>query len=478
MKKTRPREYVDTPSPTTKRTRLILVSLVLLTIVGTFSLSKSVCAQKEKLTLDEAIKIALEKNYDVRAMRNSMLAQKQDIGIARSYLLPQIALEGRFTRTNNPPGVFMAKLNQERFSPADFAIDSLNHPDPVTDYQSTATVEQALFSGKALLGWSMAKKDFSAKEQEYARKKEETVLTVVRSYLQVATAREYLSVTKAGITDAAEHVRIAESRERNGVGLYSDVLRAKTAFTGAEQALVTAEKNLILARKALGLVLGSADPFDVADERVEFPLRNIEFYSTAAKSRRDVKAMELRYENAGSNVTLAASRYLPTLGMRAGYQLNDHKTVFGSEGESWWLMGILRWDLFDGAGREYEYSKARYKHLEAGEHLAGLKSMVLFRITEAYLGAEEAGKIRELARSALATAEEGKKLVKSRYANSLSPFVDLLDVQLSVDTTRAGLIAKENEYQLAIIRLNYESGTILETIGVKPAMGRGNYDER
>lgn len=449
----------------------VLHLIALVAIFAAHIHSGSARAEERRLALKEAVQIALEKNHHMRAMRNSMLAQKQDIGIARSLLLPQISIEERFVRTNNPPGVFMAKLNQERFGQADFAIDSLNQPRPVSDIQTTATIEQALFSGRGLMGWGMAKKDFAAKQHDYERKKEETALYVVRSYLQVGTAKAYLSVAKAGVDDAAEHLRIAQVRERNGLGLYSDVLRARTAMTEAEQKKVTAEKNLILAKRSLGLLLGSEEPFDIVEQQIEFPLYSIESYTGLVGKRRDIMAMELRYENAGNNVRLVQSRYLPTVGMRASYQMNDHRTVFGNEGESWWLMGVLKWDLFDGAGREYEYSKARYNQAEAKEHLSGLKKMASFAITEAYLATEEAGKIRDLSRSALATAEEGKKLVKSRYTNSLSPFVDLLDVQLTVDGARASLVARENDYQMAIMRLHYETGSILRTLGVEGLTG-------
>lgn len=471
--------FMDNPYTTMEKTSFhVLVLAAILAVVAMHALVGRVYAQEEKLTLKDAVQIALEKNYQMRAMRNSVLAQKQDIGVARSFLLPQISFEERFTRTNNPPGVFMSKLNQERFGQADFAIDSLNHPGPVTDIQTTATLDQAIFSGKALLGWGMAKKDFAAKQQEYARKKEETALNVVAAYLQVGTAKEYVSAAEAGLNDAAEHARIAQARERNGVGLYSDVLRARTAATEAEQKMVSARKNLTLAKRALGLLLGTSQSFDTAEQKMEFSLKDSDTYNSVAASRKDIKAMELRYENAGNNVRLAQSRYLPMLGMRASYQLNDHKTIIGNEGESWWLTGVLKWDLFDGAGREYEYSKARYKQAEAREQLAGLKSFVSFKITEAYLAAQEAGKIRDLAHAALATAEEGRKLVKSRYANSLSPLVDLLDVQLTVDAARAALVARENEYQMAVVALNYESGTILQMLGIEWPNSGETYEKR
>jgi outer membrane protein TolC len=150
--------------------------------------------------------------------------------------------------------------------------------------------------------------------------------------------------------------------------------------------------------------------------------------------------------------------------VRASYQWNDHNTALGTEGESWWLMGVLRWDLFDGAGREFERSKARYRQAETRERLEGMTRYISFKVNEAYLSAREAEKNAELSRAALATADEGRRLVRSRYENSLSPVVDLLDVQLTVDHARANVVAKENEYRLAVIRLAQEGGTIMEDL--------------
>jgi outer membrane protein TolC len=144
--------------------------------------------------------------------------------------------------------------------------------------------------------------------------------------------------------------------------------------------------------------------------------------------------------------------------------MNDRSRIMGAEGESWWLMASLKWELFDGMSREYEKSKARFRLAETEEQLQELKKIVSFRVLEAYLGVEEAQKNAELSKAALATAEEGQRLVKSRFNNSLAPLIDLLDVQVSLDGARANVVMKENQYQLAIARLAYESGTIGQDI--------------
>jgi outer membrane protein len=424
-------------------------------------------ANDTPITLSRALVIALEQNHEIRAMKNSLLARKADVGVARSYLLPQLSLEERFSRTNNPPGVFMSKLNQERFSQSDFSTSSLNDPGPVSDLQTLVSVDQPLFVGKAILGYGMARKEHEAGIEEYGRKKEEVVLQVVRGYLAVRTAAAFVKTAQAGITDAGEQLRIAEARYRNNLGLYSDVLRARTAGIEAEQRLVSARKNLSVAKNSLGMILGSADPYDIADEHIEFSLKVLDYYRNVAGSRKDVLAAEMRYENAKSGVRVAESGYLPTVGVRASYQLNDHNGLSNPEGESWWLMGVLKWDLFDGAGREYERSKAIHKQAEADEQLRGLRRLVSFKIEEAYLSAEEAAKNLELAKAALESAQEGRKLVKGRFENALSPLIDLLDAQLNLDHERANVIARENEYLSAIVRTAFESGTILKDLGVE-----------
>ncbi|MHB9097727.1 MAG: TolC family protein, partial [Syntrophales bacterium] len=236
---------------------------------------------------------------------------------------------------------------------------------------------------------------------------------------------------------------------------------AATAVAEAEQKRVSAGKNLRVAKRALGLMIGSTEAVEVTGETPALPLRDIEYLRTQSLARRDVKSLELRKENAQNSVKLAEAGYFPFLGVGGTYQLNDHNKPLGSEGDSWQVMAFLKWELFDGAKRKYEKTKAKYQVSEAEEYLEGMKKMVSFQVEEAWLTLEEAKRNWELAQKALNTAEEGRRLVKVRYEGSLSPIVDMLDTQVSFDHARANLVARENEYKLAIANLCYVSGTII-----------------
>jgi len=165
---------------------------------------------------------------------------------------------------------------------------------------------------------------------------------------------------------------------------------------------------------------------------------------------------------------------IPTLGVGSSYQLNDAEVPFGSDGESWQVFALFKWELYDGSKRSHEKQKAHYQIAETREQLARLMNGAAFQVFEAFLGVEEARKNSELAQSALATAEEGQRMVRIRYENSLSPLVDMLDAQVSLDQARTNKLMREKEQQLATLKLCFESGIIMQEMGIEPTIPENN----
>lgn len=431
-------------------------------------------AGERVLSLKEALSLAMTGNPQIRALGQSLLAERENIGIARSYLLPKIVAEERFMRTDNPAYAFSFKMNQQRFAGADLAgaPDTFNRPAPLSDFQSTLSLEQALFAPRAAIGVTMAKQELAARSGEFDRKQEEVALLVYKTFLGVQTARAYVQAAEAGLTDAQTHLSVAGLRYREGVGIYSDVLRAKVAASAASERSVSARKNLEVARRALGLMLGLTESIDALPEKREVLLRGIEQYSQAALLRKDLLAMEKRSGNSENLLKLADAGYLPVVGIGGALQANDHRRPLGSEGDSWQVMAFLRWELFDGARREHERSRAKHKIAEAQEYLSGMKKEIAFRVYEAYLGVGEARDGQDLARVSLEASEEGLRIVRVRYENALASMLELLDMQASLDAARAGLVARESSYLTAVADLWFQSGTLFSELGIEREEGR------
>ncbi|MFN3739680.1 MAG: TolC family protein [Thermodesulfovibrionales bacterium] len=424
-------------------------------------------AEERAYSLKEAIEIALKDNPELRAGSMNLRATEEDISIARSYLLPQLRIEERFMRTDNPAYVFSTKINQERFTIDDLmgAPGTFNNPQPVSNFQTVLSIEMPVYMRKAWIGLDISKKQFETVNIEFERKKEEVTFEVIRAYLSVRTAKEYLNVARLGLENAEEHLRIAKKRSEAGLGLQSDVLRAEVGVAEAKARLVSAEKNLLVAKRALGLLMGIDEPVEIKDQiDFKFELLDEGYYIERALQGKEIKAMELRYENAKKMLSLERSDYIPQLGIGAQYELDDPDTPFGSEGKSWQVMAFLRWDLFSGGRTQAGSKKAEYRLKEAGEYLEGLKKSLRFRVHEAYSSVFEAKAHLELARSGLQAAEEGRRLIKIRYENNLAKIVDLLDSQTALDNARAQVVHKEGAFYEAMVRLLFVSNMMEEFI--------------
>jgi outer membrane protein len=414
------------------------------------------------MNLKEALNIALEGNHILRAQQYSLLAKREDVSLAGSSFLPSLSLQERYMVTDNPTYAFSSRLGQERFEMSDFAVSSLNNPQDIQDYQTVLSVEQLLYSREAMLGLKMARKEARASEFQLDRARESVAYQVIRAYLGVVVSREYMNVAQAAIEDVQEHKRISKLRYDSGLGLLSDTLRTEVALKEAQSRLIEARNNYLVAKRMLGLLLGTEESVDAAMD--DYSINELST-TTETSERSDIKAMELRVENAARAVDMAASGYSPTIAMNGSYILNDHESPFGSEGESYMVGVQLSWNLFDGGRTAHDKAKATHKQSEALQQLQNMKKEASMRIYEAELLVEAGSNALELAYSTEELALEGHRLIATRYENSLSTLVELLDAQRALDNSRAAVIRQRGQYLIAIENYRFQSGTILLGMG-------------
>ena len=102
-----------------------------------------------------------------------------------------------------------------------------------------------------------------------------------------------------------------------------------------------------------------------------------------------------------------------------------------------------------------------------------MKKEIAFQVYDAYLGVGEARDGLELARAALVSAEEGMRIVNIRYENSLASMIELIDMQSSLDASRAGMVARQTGYLAAAASLWFQSGTLFSELGFsEPGIAR------
>src|SRR6266516_2520153 len=104
-------------------------------------------AGQEPLTLERAVSAALARNASLRASRAGADEAAARVTEAHSGLFPRFSATESWQRGDQPVFVFSSLLSARRFAAANFAIDALNHPDPIGFFQATVGVEQLVFDG-------------------------------------------------------------------------------------------------------------------------------------------------------------------------------------------------------------------------------------------------------------------------------------------------------------------------------------------
>ena len=103
---------------------------------------------QEPLGLSEAIKFMLANHPLISSQGSAEHAAAQRIRQAQAGRLPSVSYSESIHAGNNPVYVFGSLLEQHRFGAANFALESLNNPDPLVNFSSVFSAEQVVYDGR------------------------------------------------------------------------------------------------------------------------------------------------------------------------------------------------------------------------------------------------------------------------------------------------------------------------------------------
>jgi len=205
--------------------RMLLRAMFLAVLVpGIWSASLSAQAPPP-LTLPQAVSMALEKNPLRKAAMADTRISLAAVRESKAPLMPKIMFGEDVTRGNNPVFVFGSKLNQQRFAAADFALNQLNFPTPLTNWSSRFSGQWNLFDG--LQNWNGVKRaNFAqqASDQQLERTDQELVFHVVQVYYGVLLAQKQLEVAQDGVKTAEATESSSRARVESGLAVQADAV--------------------------------------------------------------------------------------------------------------------------------------------------------------------------------------------------------------------------------------------------------------
>lgn len=442
------------------------MSTVVFLLVSSFAAAQTPpAAAPQTLTLQEAVRIALEKNPTVQAAEAYSDAVEQGIREAKAARLPRLDLSEGFTRGNNPVYVFGSLLTQRQFTAADFALNKLNAPTPIDNFRTQFTATMPLYdAGQISRHVKDARLNAQSAVKSQQRTSQEVIFGVVKAYLNELLARESVQVAESAVEAAKSDVARAQARQEQGLAVPSDLLSAKVQLAQAQQDLLQAQNAVALGHAGLNVAMGL--PEDTPG-KVESGLREVSFEAgsldewqkRALGTRPDYLAAELGRQRALNGTRMARAEFLPKIGLFSSWE-QDNQTFLTRGGNNWTAGAMLTFNIFNGGSDRARLAAAQARQRQAEAQLAQMASGVRLQVREAYLNLETARQRIDVSRQAQSEAAESLRILQNRYDSGLATITDLLRMETARTAAQSNYLNALYDYRISYAALELASGEL------------------
>jgi outer membrane protein TolC len=210
---------------------------------------------------------------------------------------------------------------------------------------------------------------------------------------------------------------------------------------------------------ALGRPLGSAWRLTTELKPAAASALELEGAQKAAESRPEMKQTRLAVEMARTQGDAARAAFLPTVSLRGAFEADRQRFVTRA-GANWMAAVSLRWNLFNGNADKARAAEAGHalRRAEADEQRAS--SGVRLQVRRAWADLRAAEQRIEVARAAVAEAEESLRITQNRYQAGMSNVTDLLRTETAVLESRTRHLAAVHDQRVAATMLEYAAGRL------------------
>jgi outer membrane protein TolC len=423
--------------------------------------SVPVASAQTPLTLDEAMKRAQGETVDARALASTVDEADARVQRAQSGFWPRVDLTETVQHGNNPVFAFSSLLSQRRFTAADFAIPSLNHPDPITNTRTAIGIEQPVFdAGLTTLGMKAAKLGRDRASAARDAGEQDLAFRAAQAFVRVLQLEAAVRATEAAVAAAESDDQRARARRDVGLVTEADVLAVNVHLADIHQRQIAARGDLTVARIQLAEAIGV--PLTESLTLVRPTPRSVP--ADVDTLVRDALALHPQRRQADLQVALAdnarrtaRAALLPTVGLQGGWEFNG--ATLGEQQSSWVVGAEVRMNLFRGFADRARITEASHAQVRAtAEHERVMRRIeVDVRAALAQLAAARARD--EAGRAALTQARESQRIIRDRYESGLATVTDVL---------RAAEATLDAESRATTAEMD----VILHTVALDRAMGR------
>lgn len=419
---------------TARRHFIISIAAVMLSIASGLS---STAVADERLTLSQAIDLALKENPNLGAASARSNEAVADYEIAAAGLLPKVTANASVNR-----------LNEDRLS-----LGSSSSALYTRESFGGVTGRQLLFDGgKTSASKSAAQRGVEAGRMGFQVSREETVYRVSQTFTRAIDARDTVRVAASALKRQQAFEALTADFFKAGKTTRLDVLKAEAARLDAERVLANAQEaekmSVVSLAQAIGLRSGLT--FSVAGELpggFKEPPSDDEMLRTAVARNPDVKQAQLQVAQAEESLRSAQAARKPELALLGSYGHRE-RDIGGSAPE--WIVGLAgTWALYDGGAlpAQSEKARARLNQVREAERIVELGVQTL--VKDALRAWRTALNDARASAKLVEANSESLKAAEVLYHSGKATALDVLTVQADLARAEGAQVHAAADYAVA-----------------------------
>ncbi len=429
--------------------RKIFLILFLLSVFSKtiFSQQEQVSPNPEPLTLTECIKIALQKNPQIKIAEGNYEFSSSSLTETRSSLFPQVSFQTGFTR--NGGTTFIGPIVREGY---------------YNNFFYGVQAQQLVFDfGKTYTRVSASADLKYASEQDFISTKQNLILSTEIAFFNYLQAKRIRDVSDEVLKQAQEHLKQSGAFYKVGRVAQFDVLKAQTDVANAKVNLISSKNNIRISKLQLENILNQKLPVDVQlKDNLEGSQDSVDLKTaieTSLQNRPEVISSKYKVDASQVLLTSAWMANLPLISATAGYNWRTYAADVPFQNS--WNVGLnLSIPIFQGFALDAGIDQARASLKTAQASNDELIQSVTLDVQQQFSSLEEAKERIEATRSLVTQSEETLKLAEGRYNQGVGSAVEVTDARVTVYNARTSYIQSLYDYQVTYARLQRAMGIL------------------
>lgn len=458
-----------------------------------------------RLTLHEALEIALVQSYSVRQAKENVSVAEAQTRQAWGTVYPSLDLSASYQRNIIAPNPFAGSSAGNTFSILGWLISNeVARTDPGSgimvqpldqylanqpsggnpflienQFRAGLTLNQILYNGSAFAAIRSSKLLTQASDAGLNRESQRAVHDAARAFFGVLLSDAQTEVLKASVARAREAAAEAGERVTRGVSPELDRLSAEVELANQETQLLEAQLARKHAEDRLKLVLGMPPEQELElvgqitgpeAERSSAP-SEADAMQEALSQRPDYREARIAVQICEADEEITFARYLPLLSGFVNLGLvgsvPDDRSIRDMFGEptgetegffsgNYWFgdlnLGVrLSWNLFDGFRTSGELEQKEAETRRARVQTEQLAAAIRAEIRAALRGLSSALERIDMQSKNVTRAELNYEHADARVREGVATQLELRSASAQLDLTRLSHLRALHDYEVAAI---------------------------